>query len=298
MIMAHSHGQYHGHGMPFRGRPTSYEDHSERPGHLYQLPPPHSSIPLGLIVDDRQYNNERCSAAENPPQLPSVRHLLETSPYATPYHGRSPRSSPPASQRSLDSYSSHEMGGAASFRPITSSPNDGIYHPSNSTRLPSLSQVGIEPPRSHSSIMEQDSPTDRHPKEYTTSPGGSSHGSPMMQQIHAPRLEEGPPASTLPTRVIEERFVPGKGVCYIYADKSHCPKSIDGEPVNPSWGLTKAGKARKRLAQACISCREKKIKCHPNKPRCDQCQKAGRDCRFESALVLNSFWDICDILLI
>lgn len=280
--MAHSHVEHHGHSLPFRTAPTSYEDHQDRPGHLYRLPPPHSSIPLGLVVEDRR--NERPNAAENPPQLPSVRHLLETSPYATPYHGRSPRSSPPMSQHSLDSqvntYSSHEMGSAA-FRSITS-PNDGTYHPSHSTRLPSLSQVGIEPPRSYS-IMDQDSPTDRYPREYTISPGGSSHGSPVMQQIHATRLERGAPAPTLPTHVVEERYVPGKGVCYIYADQSHCPKSIDGEPVNPSWGLTKAGKARKRLAQACIPCREKKIKCHPNQPRCDQCQKSGRECRFESA---------------
>jgi hypothetical protein len=282
MTMAHSH---RGHSLPFRGASTSYEDHQDRPGYHYRLPPPHSSIPLGLVVDDRR--NERPKAADSLPQLPSVRHLLypeEPSPYATPYRGRSPRSSPPMSQRSLDSqvhiHPPHELG-AAAFRSITS-PNDGAYHPSHSTRLPSLSQVGIEPPRSHS-IMDQDSPTDRYPREYTISPGGSSHGSPVMQQIHAARLERGAPVPTLPTQVVEERYVPGKGVCYIYADQSLCPKSIDGEPVNPSWGLTKAGKARKRLAQACIPCREKKIKCHPNKPRCDQCQKSGRECRFESA---------------
>ncbi|BDD58782.1 hypothetical protein MAP00_004033 [Monascus purpureus] len=54
-------------------------------------------------------------------------------------------------------------------------------------------------------------------------------------------------------------------------------------PVNANWGITKAGKPRKRLAQACLTCREKKIKCQPNLPRCDQCQKSGRDCRFENA---------------
>ncbi|KAF3054090.1 hypothetical protein E8E11_011495 [Didymella keratinophila] len=54
---------------------------------------------------------------------------------------------------------------------------------------------------------------------------------------------------------------------------------IDGEPVNPSWGITKAGKPRKRLAQACLTCREKKIKCEPGYPKCHQCAKSQRVCR-------------------
>ncbi|KAJ9206307.1 transcriptional regulator family: Fungal Specific TF [Paecilomyces variotii] len=90
------------------------------------------------------------------------------------------------------------------------------------------------------------------------------------------------PRQQLP-HVVDERYIEGEGLCYIYADGSHCPKSIDGVPVNANWGVTKAGKPRKRLAQACISCREKKIKCQPNIPKCDQCQKSGKECRFESA---------------
>src|ERR1700722_5906529 len=45
---------------------------------------------------------------------------------------------------------------------------------------------------------------------------------------------------------IREEKLPGLGQCYIYDDGSHCPKQIDGEPVNPKWGLTKAGRPRKR----------------------------------------------------
>ncbi|OAX83357.1 hypothetical protein ACJ72_02283 [Emergomyces africanus] len=83
--------------------------------------------------------------------------------------------------------------------------------------------------------------------------------------------------------VVDERFIEGEGICYVYSDGSHCPKLIDGEPVNANWGITKAGKPRKRLAQACITCRDKKIKCIPNIPKCEQCQKSGRECRFENA---------------
>lgn len=92
-----------------------------------------------------------------------------------------------------------------------------------------------------------------------------------------------PPPHPLLPHVVDEQVVEGEGICYIYSDGSYCPKTIDGEPVNANWGVTKAGKPRKRLAQACITCREKKIKCHPNLPKCDQCQKSGRVCRFMSA---------------
>ena len=44
---------------------------------------------------------------------------------------------------------------------------------------------------------------------------------------------------------------------YVYADGSTIPYTIDGEPVNPLWGATKAGKARKRLPQACLLVRTK-----------------------------------------
>jgi hypothetical protein len=52
---------------------------------------------------------------------------------------------------------------------------------------------------------------------------------------------------------------------------------------HPDWGTTKAGKPRKRLAQACTSCRHKKIRCYPNQNtlRCAQCERTHTDCRFE-----------------
>ncbi|MBE3043644.1 hypothetical protein IMZ48_13955 [Candidatus Bathyarchaeota archaeon] len=77
--------------------------------------------------------------------------------------------------------------------------------------------------------------------------------------------------------------VPGEGMCYFYDDGSHCKTVIDGEPVNAHWGVTKAGKPRKRLAIACVTCREKKIKCDPDFPRCIQCEKFGRVCKFKNA---------------
>lgn len=85
------------------------------------------------------------------------------------------------------------------------------------------------------------------------------------------------------SRLVGEQIVPGEGPCWVYEDGSFCKKEIDGEPVNGQWGVTKAGKPRKRLAIACTTCREKKIKCDPAEPKCVQCEKFGRVCRFTTA---------------
>ena len=82
---------------------------------------------------------------------------------------------------------------------------------------------------------------------------------------------------------IREDHVPGEGMCYIYDDGSHVRKVIDGESVNAQWGVTKAGKPRKRLAVACLTCREKKIKCEPGDDKCTQCEKSGRECSYHQA---------------
>ncbi|KFA61035.1 hypothetical protein S40285_07444 [Stachybotrys chlorohalonatus IBT 40285] len=84
-------------------------------------------------------------------------------------------------------------------------------------------------------------------------------------------------------RYVRTADVPGEGICYFYDDGSHCKTVIDGEAVNAHWGVTKAGKPRKRLAIACVTCREKKIKCDPDYPRCVQCEKFGRICKFKNA---------------
>jgi hypothetical protein len=84
-------------------------------------------------------------------------------------------------------------------------------------------------------------------------------------------------------RFVRQAEVAGEGMCYFYDDGTHCKTVIDGEVVNAHWGVTKAGKPRKRLAIACITCREKKIKCDPDYPRCVQCEKFGRTCKFKNA---------------
>ena len=127
---------------------------------------------------------------------------------------------------------------------------------------------------------------------YSAGLSGHSHSSSGASQTS--RQPESPPAGEvlgpsiwtgthfLP-RFVGERDVRGEGPCFFYDDGSHCKTFIDGEPVNAHWGVTKAGKPRKRLAVACLTCREKKIKCDPDYPKCVQCEKFGRVCKFKNA---------------
>ncbi|KAI1810069.1 hypothetical protein GGS20DRAFT_227778 [Poronia punctata] len=113
----------------------------------------------------------------------------------------------------------------------------------------------------------------------TSTGRASSEGIPVKDGL-GPKIWTG--THFLP-RFVRRAEVPGEGLCYFYDDGTHCKTVIDGEPVNAHWGVTKAGKPRKRLAIACLTCREKKIKCDPDFPRCVQCEKFGRVCKFKNA---------------
>ncbi|OHW91078.1 fungal specific transcription factor [Colletotrichum incanum] len=126
---------------------------------------------------------------------------------------------------------------------------------------------------------------DHHPSsgpglmQASTQATASSEGVPSKDGL-GPKIWTG--THFLP-RFVRAAEVPGEGMCYFYDDGSHCKTVIDGEAVNAHWGVTKAGKPRKRLAIACVTCREKKIKCDPDYPRCVQCEKFGRICKFKNA---------------
>lgn len=157
---------------------------------------------------------------------------------------------------------------AASFRPV----ND---------RLPYALPMSRK--RSHESVADYREPAQRHPQTPGHAPGSfpvaSSEAAPVKDGL-GPKIWTG--TQFLP-RFVRQAEVPGEGLCYFYDDGSHCKTVIDGEQVNAHWGVTKAGKPRKRLAIACLTCREKKIKCDPDFPRCVQCEKFGRVCKFKNA---------------
>lgn len=317
MSLTYSRFEHTGHPFPLQSMSHHYDGgrhgQDRSSSRQYRLPPPHSSIPIGLIVDDQQTpsHHQRTDVSHSrndfPPQresLPSVRQLLSDANTSylpsfppAPHHGRSLQNSPSIHSRPPSSHynpSRNSEGGFSDYASLSPSSDRDYehYRSPQSTRLPPISQVGFEAShtrpshRSRSHLVSDDeSPRSQSvSRDHTASPG---HSDPSLSHyVSSPRQEgsqAGPRGPAVPNQVVDERYLPGKGVCYIFADNSYCPKLIDGQPVNPNWGLTKAGKARKRLAQACIPCREKKVKCQPNLPKCDQCQKSGRECRFESA---------------
>ncbi|KAI4247867.1 MAG: hypothetical protein L6R42_009503 [Xanthoria sp. 1 TBL-2021] len=160
-------------------------------------------------------------------------------------------------------------------------PMQPVYDPG----MNSYPHASISQPRLYSSYPQQP-------------PHPTAMAAPTQNSSSQPGLYEYPsnsgPRSNQPTgnaaqsvkplpRVVGEQDVPGEGPCWIYEDGSVCKKVIDGELVNAQWGVTKAGKPRKRLAIACTTCREKKIKCDPAEGKCLQCEKFGRECRFTTA---------------
>ncbi|KAL4864176.1 hypothetical protein BDV12DRAFT_16118 [Aspergillus spectabilis] len=287
--------------------------------HPYQLPPPRTSAPLQFGTDpflrprnrgERTDDGEESSVySRSPGYLPTHEQLPSVSQLLTPTAQLS-RSPSPYNPRAFGIYLPSNESGEPSERlrqhesgtlPIEARP--GVYEssraPFNATtspqpqNLPPISQisahaVGRDTPAYMTTTLQSSHPTYR--------PNIPQHHSGEINDVHTTSIS--PPGITdsssfgvagivpkphVRPHVVDERYIEGEGICYIYADGSHCPKLIDGMPVNANWGITKAGKPRKRLAQACLTCREKKIKCHPNLPKCDQCQKSGRECRFESA---------------
>ncbi|KAK5627207.1 hypothetical protein RRF57_002922 [Xylaria bambusicola] len=144
--------------------------------------------------------------------------------------------------------------------------------------LPSLGQnFGYEASQPSKADSQNQS---RRISRSPTLPGSASPEGILVKDGLGPKIWTG--THFLP-RFVRRAEVPGEGLCYFYDDGTHCKTVIDGEPVNAHWGVTKAGKPRKRLAIACLTCREKKIKCDPDYPRCVQCEKFGRVCKFKNA---------------
>ncbi|KAJ0168149.1 putative transcriptional regulatory protein [Colletotrichum tanaceti] len=193
--------------------------------------------------------------------------------YREPEHPR-PES---RSEVGLDSskWSMHNEAGKHEYALVSreSHPSLRATHDRISYQYPSNKDAGTSyrdhRPSSGSSLMQASA-------QASTS---SSEGIPSKDGL-GPKIWTG--THFLP-RFVRAAEVPGEGMCYFYDDGSHCKTVIDGEAVNAHWGVTKAGKPRKRLAIACVTCREKKIKCDPDYPRCVQCEKFGRICKFKNA---------------
>ena len=181
-------------------------------------------------------------------------------------------------------YSSHQAPSATSYPtsyPIYSEPPSQILYPmaqQTHQTPPSLPPQSIRSPPLNAPQPQQMNPMNVPVHYYQEN---RSDYESMTGHEQSPQAAEN---SIKPmARVVGEADVPGQGPSWVYEDGTTCKKIIDGEEVNAQWGVTKAGKPRKRLAIACTTCREKKIKCDPAEPKCVQCEKFGRECRFTTA---------------
>ncbi len=249
-------------------------------------------------------------------QLPSVSQLLTPgSQSSVPNSPFSPQHSPdpsenrhtypsslrnPVPERSLQTAATYSNHGGYSQMPfqaqqgeIIDSRNHNFHASAQPTHYPSSYSTRQDtdatpyptytaPPRQqyapHPPLVISNAPAQLHP----TQPVNYDISAASFTGFDQNRQDAGPSIKPLP-RVVGEQDIPGEGLCWVYEDGSVCKKVIDGEEVNAQWGVTKAGKPRKRLAIACTTCREKKIKCDPGDPKCVQCDKFGRECRFTTA---------------
>lgn len=275
------------------------------------------------ISDSRtSYDPHKSNPGEQPrrmyhEQLPSVSQLLTPgSQSSVPNSPFSPQHSPELSETRHSYPSSNRNSVPERFcQTAAAYPNQGGF-----SQVPFQTQQGeMMDPRNHNFPINAQSthiPSSYNPRQetiaahyptYTASsrqqytphpplvissnaPAQYYHAQQTSHDVSSPtsigfdqnRQDAGPSIKPLP-RVVGEQDIPGQGLCWLYEDGSICKKVIDGEEVNAQWGITKAGKPRKRLAIACTTCREKKIKCDPGDPKCVQCDKFGRECRFTTA---------------
>ena len=274
--------------------PSTQKHISSSPSSSPQRSPNSSRPPTSGLPNNRESSfNQRAQPYQYPHQ-PTYPQVQSTTQMRFPTNVSLPREGFPinsSTSRFPSSYGDHQGPSMSTYASSLESTQQALY-PSQSQRVPPAL-----------------------PRHQSTSGSNASHSHPMLpigvaQSQYMPPLN-GPitfqgqtsayqmtpnPATASehisPTpankvkpqpRVIAERDIPGEGPSWVYEDGTTCKKVIDGEVVNAQWGVTKAGKPRKRLAIACTTCREKKIKCDPAEPKCVQCEKFGRDCKFTTA---------------
>lgn len=271
-----------------QSRPTQspYSDHHSP---IFPAASPHDARPSGgPIHSDRPFDGsyfQRPSQQYPPTSKVDQTDRLRLTPTArsaqTPLRAESPRYEarfgPPEASRaqapSLNAWSPRPQSGRTEYFPRDTSSSFRTHSDhAHSSHRPEPEIRGSYRDGSHSMPVTPSfppTPASTVVGELTTAKDGLG-----------PKIWTG--TQFLP-RFVRQAEAPGEGMCYFYDDGTHCKTVIDGEAVNAHWGVTKAGKPRKRLAIACITCREKKIKCDPDYPRCVQCEKFGTMCKFKNA---------------
>ena len=281
---------------PLEPRPTLHTSLSESAGSSR-----HHSAHHGPLSPERRSHGQN---------LPALKDILSPGPHPPPHspyngswshnrtgsstHSRADSYHPPAGLHPpMTLYPPSDIGGK--YKPPQTSPFEVpvlqtspiATHPPQVSGILSYSTYP-EPRREYAEYRP-----DRQPVEHrgaymnNTAPHQYSSATPdeilYRNQLGAHDPTSGPPytptAADNRGNYLGVQDVPGEGSYYVYEGGHRIPTHVDGEQVNPQWGLTKANKPRKRLALACLDCREKKIKCEPGTSSCLQCEKAKRICR-------------------
>lgn len=250
---------------PQDGRHPATPVHPDRPfdGSYFQRPQQH-------LLNSRPDQVERLGIA--PPPRPNVPGMRAESPRYESRFGPVEASRNHA-QSSVNCWSPHSQSSRSDYFPRDTSSSFRTH----SEHLPPAHRPESEPRHNYRDGPHSTPVTPSFPPTPASTVVGDST---TVKDGLGPKIWTG--TQFLP-RFVRQAEVAGEGMCYFYDDGTHCKTVIDGEIVNAHWGVTKAGKPRKRLAIACITCREKKIKCDPDYPRCVQCEKFGRICKFKNA---------------
>ena len=252
-----------------------------------QSPFQSTALPLGLsrIPEPPTHVTTRpLMPTFHSPQSPSVPQFTQQS--APPEH-RFPDSHAPFAQPPTQGYVQNVTPILTPF-PMPSGQATQNMYPSHDSLQPGVPAGYSQPRRPPDSIPNTFPPT--QPGFYPTASVppqvevSTNYSLPVVNGGDFKHAEKSPENHVKPQpRVVRDDILPGEGPVWVYEDGSTVPKMIDGEPVIAEWGITKAGKPRKRLAIACTTCREKKIKCQPALPKCAQCDKFGRECHYATA---------------
>lgn len=226
--------------LPFN--PRSKEWHNTENSTSYRSTAAESTMPLRNPMAHPSTDSESMGTqVAQKPRLPSFSNFLSGTGrpdlnFAP--HGPGPNRNDPTQQPLNQTNHNHPLGHHR--------PQHPTYGPSDPNVLQHLEQVSRR-------LSVHQSPV--QPTFWqNSSPSSLERNAPLP-----PHLSQLSPEHGYGRIVVSERIIPGKGICYIYDDGTMCQKVINGDAVNPKWGTTKAGKPRKRLGQACNTCREKKV---------------------------------------
>ncbi|RYP77052.1 hypothetical protein DL771_001342 [Monosporascus sp. 5C6A] len=261
-------------GPPSQIRPF-HSPLSDRPSPVTGLPSPFERPSSASSRSDRLYSNSyfpNLSPSSTQPRVSYEAKLEHQRPLASsrPHQFPGPLSPQPRDFEPTSHGSRNEPASSGRWsQPSFSEP-----------RRPDYALSSQEPPRTFRSMSDrprlpalgnrlsfETSFGPRKQSQYHPSVSSQSQGPPGPISMEAAPVKDGlgPKIWTgthfLP-RFVRQAEVPGEGLCYFYDDGTHCKAVIDGEPVNAHWGVTKAGKPRKRLAI---------------------CEKFGRVCKFKNA---------------